>query len=239
MKKYIAILLTVLLLLHAAAAAFALDGVDYPVYDGSEQQDNALGGSFGDESILLKFDETDDYSYCKNGYIQACFFAFDAEEKYYIEMYLLLPENVEAGTILNPETAFLSGMNDCSLTLFEVDENDDSVTYYAGQLAGNAMPSNSSFSVSIDNVVRAFGSVSASGTLSAELCRFDGDQATDETLKITSAFFNFTLPTGNEAPDPLPGEQDGKSDDPLDLPEFFRSLDPVPAFTLPPDYRKI
>lgn len=237
MKRTFAVLLSVLLLL--TASAYALDGVGYPSFDGSVQQDDTLGGSIGDESILLEFDGTADYSYSINEYIQVCFFAFDAEEKYYLELYLMLPESIEDGTVLNPETAFAAGAGDCSITLYEVDENDDSVTYYAGQLLGSAMPASSSFSIAVDNVVRAFGAVSVSGTLNAELCRFDGGQPSNETLKISDARFNFTLSVGNTAPDPQPGEPDDRSDESQELPEFFRSLDPAPAFTLPPDYRKI
>lgn len=219
MKKIAAILLALMLLVLPASA---MNGAGYPAYEGGNVQ-NALGGSFGSENLKLEFDASADYSYLRDGYIQGCFFAFDASEAYYLELYLLLPEKMQAGDVLTPASCFADRADSCSISLFEVDENNNEQAWFAGQLLGEAYPQNSNFSIAIDRAEYGKDSVSVSGTIAAELCRIAGEMPADEVMTL-NASFDFELPLNA-----------GAENEKTEQPKAEHSL-PAPKFTLPPDY---
>lgn len=216
MKK-IAVFLLVFVL--SLSSAFAMSGVNYPQYDGVPKE-NSFGGQFGSDAFLLEFDSAADYSYRNNGYLQSCFFAFDESGDYYLEMYLLLPEALQSGDSITPQSAFAAGLDNCSVTLFEVDEDNNERTWFAGQLLGSAYPENSAFTINIAQADYTQSSLHISGSISASLCLLKDGSPSEESLSL-SADFDFTLPLSNEAS----GQTTPESQSPV----------PAPAFTLPPD----
>lgn len=215
MKKLAAILLALMLMVSSATA---MKGAGYPAFDGTLKE-NSLGGQFGEDSLLLEFDPGAEYSYLRDGYIQGCFFTFDEAEEYYLELYLLLPEEVKSGDMITPESAFSAGASSCSITLFEVDEDNNETAWFAGQLLGSAYPENSGYTITIDRADYSEENVAVSGSIDASLCRLEGDLPSAEFMQMT-AQFSFVLPLGN-APEAQPAPKAEK---------------PAPAFTLPPDY---
>lgn len=185
MKKLSAILLT--LLLMCAPCALALSGAGYPAYDGAELPDNSLGASFDGESLLLDFDPDPEYSNRMDGSLQLSFYAYDASEKYCLEMYLLLPENPSVG---EPSSA--------SLYLYEGD-GDSETLYLAARENGAALPEGSSLQLNLEQLDVGADAISGSGTLEATLFAYKNDLPTGEVLVLQNARFRFTLPL-NPAP---------------------------------------
>ena len=217
MKKLALILLALAMLV---TPAFALKGEGYPEFGGTIKN-NSLGGQFGEENLELMFDSGSEYSYVRDGYIQGCFFAFDEAEEYYLELYLLLPEKLNAGEVLTPESSFKSHADGCSITLFEVDESNAEEAWFAGQLLGEAYPKSSDFAISIDECVYTNDSVAISGKIEAQLCQLENDLPSADVMAV-NAQFSFTLPLGNAPAAKTPVQPESK---PI-----------VPAFTLPPDH---
>lgn len=264
--KRIAVLLPVLLLL-LGTCAFALNGADYPAWDGASPAQNSICGDFGGSRLRLEFDPSAQYSNISAGTLQACFFAFDAAEENYLEMYLQMPDDVAAGDVLTSE----KGIALTSVTLYEVAESFEDI-YFAGQFAGLAYPQGSSYEIRIEEANRGADKLSVRGSLNAVLYKFDAnDRPTGEIFRLSGVQFHFEMSLGGTAAPPAaPGAS--AMPDPTAAPEasavpensvapeassgpvftlppqlvpYFATptprptMDPHPAFTLPPDYRVI
>ena len=216
MKKITAILLCIALLM---GHALAFQGKNYPRNDASQPLTNGISGSFAGENILLEFDSKPECSNIADGLIQACFFAFDEAEKYYLELYLMLPETIAAGDIITEKDLAGSG---ASITLYEVAEDNSETMWYSGQVLGLAYPEDTGFEIRISEMEKA-ASLSMRGSLNAELARFEGSFPTREKIALTGLEFAFTLPLNGAS---IPSQ-------PEDSPAA------IPAFTLPPDYAVI
>jgi hypothetical protein len=245
MRKWTAILTALVFLL--STSAFGFSGTDYPLWDGASSPANSLHGNIGGQNLLLKLDETAEYSNVADGMAQICFFAFDKAEQNYLEMYLLLPEGAAAGDVFS---AASSGMS--SISLYEVSKTGDDL-YFSGQVSGFAYPSNSSFELSIDFAERSDSALTMRGSLEGTLVKFKENSPTEETLVLSGVKFDFTLPMNaahapkaSPAPEvpvlPSPSAEPQQSPMPQ-LPVPFTvpkapqaTLDPHPAFTLPPNY---
>ena len=237
MKRFAALLTAFLLLLSTPAMAFT--GVDYPVWDGASSPDDAFCAKFGDELIALTFDPSEEYSTLADGIIQVCFFAYDGADDYFLEAYLLMPQDVASGDVL------ASGRGlDCSIYLYETNAQSEAF-YYAGDLIPG-FASNSSFEINIETVETTQSSITMRGQLTAQLSRYDsGASGQDELLTIRDARFHFTLPL-NEAsftPAPthvpdfsIPGQPGSASPAESDAPPPGSV---APNFTLPPNYISI
>jgi len=216
MKK---ILIAVLALMLCMPGAFALRGSGYPAYDGSSPPNNFIGGLIDGQSIRLDFDNTVEYSYIGDGYLQACFFSFDQTKNTYFELYLLRPSSIAADTTLTPQTE-PEGSRTC-VSAFEI-TGQQITEYFAGQDRGAAYPQNTSYTVCIHDVQALDEGVSISGSLDAVLGNFVNATPTGKTLAMTGLKFHFVLPFGNDK-----NVQSNAGGQPAPA---------VPAFTLPPDY---
>lgn len=239
MKKLAAILTALALLL--SMSAFALNGTDYPIWDGVSTPKNSLYGNIGEQNLIMELDTTAEYSNVADGMAQICFFAFDKAEQNYLEMYILLPENAAAGDIFSPTSGGMS-----SISLYEVSKDNEEL-YFSGQISGFAYPSGSSFELCIESVQKSDVAFSMSGTLDGTLVKFKDNVPTEETFTLSGVKFDFTLPVGeNRAPQassepkapiqPMPSSVP-QLPAPTAAPKAVQpTMDPHPAFTLPPDY---
>ena len=227
MKRLAALLTAFILLLGTSALAFTGEG--YPSWDGATTPENALFGVFGGERIALGFDSSDDYSNLEDGIVQACFFAYDATNENFLEMYLLIPQDVQAGDVLT------SGQGlDCSIYLYETAVGSETF-YYAGDL-GNASTASSSFELTIESAETAGSLLTMRGHLHAELARYDTDASgRKEPLTISEAIFSFQLPLSEKPFLPAPSQEPGAFA-PNQPSATFPSLPDAPSFTLPPNY---
>lgn len=199
MKRLLGFLLCLVLLLQCGA--LALTGIDYPAWDGASPVRNALAGSIDGANIQLDFDASADYSMRGEGYLLACFFAYDAAQQNYIELYLMLPEDIAAGDVITPQTAARGAEYAC-VSLFEVYASGDETEYLSSQIADQAYPAGSSYSIAIESAQNAGDVISVSGKLDAILV---GDV---RTIALSGAQFHFELPTGgaSNAPQPTQAE---------------------------------
>lgn len=232
MKRFAALTLIVALLLSTFALAVA--GQGYPEWDGASEPDNALCASFDGTNIVLDFDPAQDFSNVADGLIQACFFAYDATEEHYLELYLLFPDSVQAGDAFT--SADGSGS---SVALYETAIAVED--FYCADERGS---DGSYFELKIDSAEVSDSGITMRGSLSATLVQYDeNDRPLRGGANIEGARFNFTLPLSGDpfAPAPTPEAGDSKEQSPFALPTLPSLPKPGdrPAFTLPPDYAEI
>lgn len=240
MKKRLFILIALILGLNACA--FALNGANYPSWNGEALPDHHLGGKLNDEMTLLEFDSSQEYSNLADGLIQACFFAFDESQNHYLELYLKIPENAAAGDRFNATDLAQAA----SITLYEVSSSEEDF-YFASQVLGIPYPSGSSYEIQIQQAEKSDAGISMRGTLNARLVRMNDAQPAEESLKLSNVSFHFTLPLGVSASSPtqtpaivpLPTQtpQAPESSSAPSQQTPLPTMDPHSAFTLPPDYR--
>lgn len=254
MKKISALILALSLLLGVCACAFT--GSGYPAWDGASAPQSGFCGVFGGEAIALDFDPDPTYSNVQEGSIMACFFAFDEKEQNYLELYLTLPEDAAPGDVFSSS----SPVDQNSISLYEVSQADEDL-YFAGSLLGTAYPAGTDYEIRIDSAERSGDSITLQGSLDAKLCKIKDSFITDDVLALEKALFRFTvqLSEGSE-PKAVPSARPEASQapqasvppfqlpqaTPTPQPKFSPSakapvytMDPHPAFTLPPDYRVI
>ena len=234
MKRFAALLTACILLLGASALAF--NGEGYPAWDGAAAPDNALFGAFGEERIALSFDSSDDYSNLEDGIVQACFFAYDKANENFLEMYLLIPQDVQAGDVLTSSQGL-----DCSIYLYETAVGSETF-YYAGDL-GNGSTAGSSFELTIESAETTGTTLAMRGRLHAELAHYDSDASgRKESLTISEALFSFQLPLNENPFLPAPSQEPDaiEPNQPSatfpSLPDAPRAGGGTPSFTLPPNY---
>lgn len=226
MKRFAALLIVLLLLLNAPA--LALDGKGYPAWDGMTMPDNGLYGAFGEDYISLSFDPAAEYSNVLDGLIQACFFAYDATEQTYIEMYLMIPQDVVSGDILRSDDG-----GDSAIYLYETAIGSENF-YYAGDPGAKRAEDAGSFEMTIESVESSAAAITMRGKLTAQLCRYDSDALSQEFLNLREAHFSFTLPLTGSAFAPAPTQEPNFSFP--NLPDAQAPDAGTPAFTLPPYY---
>ena len=249
MKKIAVILMIVMLL--QASCALAFSGSGYPAWDGASTPGEGFGGKFGEDALQLEFDPDPVYSNVAEGLITACFFAFDAAEQNYLELFLVLPETISAGSVYSS-----SDPGDISsVSLYEVFMEGETL-YFAGQLMNVPYPGGTDYEICIDSAVQEGSSLKVSGRLSATLCKIEDSYITGDFLSVTDAAFQFTLALEEGPAQSMPSQapsQPEESQAPIQpkstqAPEPEKSpapkfpsytMDPHPAFTLPPDYRVI
>jgi len=221
MKKILAAVLCIALL---CGHALAFQGKNYPKNETAKTPVNGVSGSFAGENFQLEFDAAPECSNLADGLIQACFFAFDEAEEFYLELYLMLPETISAGSTIRDTDMAGSG---ASVTLYEVAQDNSETIWYTGQVLGIAYPEDTGFEIHISEMEKSDSHLSMRGTLNAELARFERDFPTRDKISLTGLDFSFTLPL-NGAVLPDSGAAAGEG-----IPAI------VPAFTLPPNYAVI
>lgn len=198
MKYVISVLLCAALV---CGAAFALIGEGYPAFNGTDSVVNAIGGSIASQELLLPFDPTPEHSYVANGYIQACFYSYDAKEENYAELYLFLPDTIKAGDVLTDRDA---GAEYTCVGLYEVFPDGSETECLAGQMSGMTYPVGSGYEIRIESVEMNGSTAAIRGKVTAQLVSTDSTRA--ETAAI-DAEFNFSMDM-NQTPttqDPAPG----------------------------------
>lgn len=227
MKKIAAALTALALLLSAFALAF--EGAGYPGWDGVTAPENGLNATFGMDRISLSFDPSADFSNVLDGTVQACFFAYDASEEHYLELYLLLPQDAAPGDV------FQSGDGkNCAIFLYETSLSGETF-YYAGSEDADG----SSYALSLDAVERDATMLGMGGSFSARLCRYSADRPTQDFLTVSEASFRFVLPL-NSLPSPTQAPGGGapslpEATDPPFPGEPEASVAPFPAFPSEPE----
>ena len=242
MKRFTTLLIVLALLLSASALAFRGEG--YPGWDGAVTPSSGLCGTFDGEGITLSFDPSGEFSNLADGLVQACFFAYDASNENYLELYLLIPADLQPGDVLASGDG-----QDCSIYLYETVAGSETF-YYAGNL-GDSFAAASSFEIDIDQAESVGAAIHMRGRLQAQMIRYDGADSNEAArLRIDGALFDFSLPLSENTFSPSPS-QEADPDAPSPtipilpnttfpaIPEKPGAQSGAPAFTLPPDYISI
>jgi len=191
--------------------------------------DNFLNLTMRGKSVELEFDPDPEYSLREGGFVQASFFSYDTEDSLY-EVYLIFPENVQSGSIVNPASCLQSGDDESCVLLLVSTENSE-LYAAAGQMSGAAYPEGADYAIRFTDVSRNGTRFTYAGTVSATLIALDENYNPTETIDDFSASFRFTMDFSNVSPDTPQDEEAPYS--PYVIPQ-------APAFLVtPPDAQKI
>lgn len=226
MRKIFACLLA-LMLLYTPAMAF--EGTGYPPWDGAAPAKDAACGSFDGEQLYLEFDPAPDFSSAEGGIAQICFYAHSADQRHYLELYLILPTSLKAGDVISEANMMAEP---CSITLYEVLPVGERA-YFASQFYGMPYPEGSSFELKIDTAQSTQAGFSLRGSLNAVLMGIKNDVPTGKTIVLENIAFDFSLPADGSADGMNPSPFSGMPADPAP------SIEAAPKFTLPPDHIRL
>lgn len=243
MKKKLTALLCAMLI---GCGALAESAVPTPTPAPEASEEAQTGGSMSvtlnGEALTLNFDPDPQYSICRDGYIQASFYAYGEGDLLY-ELYLTFPQDVLSGETLTPDNRMLAADVYSGVYLYVSTASTD-VCSAATQYLTGAYPEGSSYALTFDSVAQN-GSVSSfAGTLSAKLVEFDQSYTPTGTVNDFSATFGFSmdLSGGSALPEPrqpeaseAPSSPDAAPEDesPYPLPEgAYKQYPPTPPSQL-------
>lgn len=195
MKKMLSALLCALLIGLCAFAESPAATMPAPQDPSTGSMDLTLNG----ETLQLNFDPDPQYSICKDGYIQASFYAETADDLLY-ELYLTFPQSVSSGEEVTPDSCIKSGNIGCGLMLFISDDAGMDVCSAATQTLTGAYPEGSSYVIRFANVAADASAYTFEGSLEASLVEVDEQFYATSTINVCSASFRFTMETSAAAP---------------------------------------
>lgn len=237
MKKSLVLLLCLMLVLPVCGAEsqspFRLFPTPTPDFDLPDETPPAFetpapaigetGGSLRlsvlDKVLTLDFDDDPLYSMLDDGYIQASFYAYDAEDTLY-ELYLLFPDNVSTGSVVDIQSSLSAGMLDCGIMLY-VSGQTTELYAVAAQNESGAYPSDSDYAITFTEVSRSGSRLTFSGTAKATLVALDDLYNPLYPVENLTASFHFTMNAGETS-----------------TPSFDTAPN-LPSLIAPPDAKKI
>lgn len=236
MKKIFAIIMCLVLTLplsFASATEAPVFPFDFPGEDGRGDAGSASSVSeavlvnVNGRSIMLGFDPASDFSYVRDGLVQASFYAYGPDGQYLYELYMTFPETVAAGTVFTPDQALEAGKIDCCVVMLISTQNTEDL-YVAAQYNDGPYPPGTGYTIRFDDITDTDGGRRYSGSVSATMAGEDINGAViSEKLTITEAPFSFTLPGTDVSVQPHADA----------VPEPFAT--PVPTATPRPDMFRI
>lgn len=236
MKKMLSALLCVMLIGFCAFAESPI--LPTPAPSSAAQEQTAADGmdlTINGETLRLNFDPDPKYSICKDGYVQASFYAETADGLLY-ELYLTFPQAVKSGETVTPDSCIQSGDLGSGLMLFVSDDAGMDVCSAATQTLAGTYPEGSSYAVRFTSAAANDSVYTFEGDLEASLVEVDERFYATSTINTCSAAFRFTMdvsaaaqsegnsvaPESSETPAP---SQPGTSESPNSTPK----VDPTPA----------
>ncbi len=233
MKRKLTALLCVMLL-GCSAMAEASAPTPTPAPDISEaiQSSGSMSVTLNGETMTMEFDPNPLYSICRDGYVQASFFAYGANDLLY-ELYLTFPQDVQSGQTISPESSLMQVDILSGLYLYTSTSSSE-ICSAATQYLTGAYPEGSSYSISFSSV-SSEGTVSFfEGTIDAKLIQMDQNYNPTSTIDEFSASFSFSMDLGTADAQPEPRQpeaseepaapEDAPQDEfPYPLPEEFKN----------------
>ena len=177
----------------------------------------------GGRQLTLAFDPSQQFSNVTGGTVQASFYTYLDGSKDLYELYLIFPQDVHPGTVIDPEYARKYAPN-TSVVLI-VTTQADANYYFAGQAENTDA---TDYTIAFDGVEDTAAGRTYSGTLSASLIGMSTDFETEiPPISIDGARFSFTMPANAEAPgettppedaDPFGSDEENPFDVPVPAP---------------------
>lgn len=204
MKKKLIALLCALSLLGCARAETA--PLPTPVPEATTEPSAAQTAAEGQMTIALdgapltlEFDPDPLFSVCRDGYIQASFFAYDESDMLY-ELYMTFPQNVQSGGSVTAESSLTGGYIASGLMLY-ISSSASETCAGATQYLTGPYPAGSSYEirfseVSVDGTKHTFA-----GSAEAKLVQIDENYNPTSVVNDFSAEFRFTMNIGAALPE--------------------------------------
>ena len=252
MKKMLAAMLCVLILIAPASLAETFpafptptpDMPDFQIPDFSAPESteeplpfqipapdsSAAAGSMrfndGSNTVVLDFDPDPAFSIHENGYIQASFYGYSADDSLY-ELYMIYPDTVTAGDVVSSESSAAQGDPNPCIMLYITDRTDETYAVAAQDELG-VYPEESHYSIQFSEVTVAGSFCTFAGTLEATLVALDDNYNSLYSMEGIAADFRFTMELGDSSGgfSPTPSQPEA------DLPR-------LPGLVTPPDAQKI
>lgn len=252
MKKLLSALLCAVLIGSCAAAETNVFPTPTPEISPSPSaapvsQADAGGMDFtiNDKSLRLDFDPDPEYSICKDGFVQASFYATDTDGLLY-ELYVTFPQTVKTGEKITPESSIAAGSIASGIMLFVSDDHGMDVCSAATQYLTGAYPAGSAYDVSFSDVTANGSEYTFKGTLVGRLVEVDKNFYATSTINECSGEFSFTMdlssaeapekdrsaPGADETPTPEASETPAQEGEATPSPESEAT--PLPKKTYPP-----
>ncbi len=167
---------------------------------GSEQEGMTV--QVNGETVRLIYDSSPMYSSVQGGLVQASYYAYGADGDTMYLMYVIFPETANAGMVITPEYAAMTG-EECSV-VFIISTSEREQYYFSSVAEGLVYPTDSNFTIAIDSVEGGAGGTTYAGRLSATLRCLELSGDADAALSIPETPFRFTV-GGGRAPEAVPG----------------------------------
>lgn len=229
MKKIISVLISLVFIL-SLTGALASQTPEFPFgFPGEDDRgtpspsiSEAIQVNIHGRSVILDFDPSAEFSYIKNGLVQASFYSYSADGQYLYEVYLTFPDSVSSGTVFGTEAALEAGLDECCAALLISTENTEDY-YLAAQYGEGAYPEGTSYTMRFDSVSSVSGGTLYTGTLTATMVGADiNNVPIAEKLVLTDAPFSFTLANGATAPKPYGDAVPSPIPTPTARPDMYR-----------------
>lgn len=226
MKKIIFMIICLALILNFPGA-LASQFPDFPFEIPGEEDrtepssvSEAIQIHVNGQTQMLNFDPSAEFSYARNGLVQASFYAYSPEGKYLYEVYMTFPETVSSGTVFTTDNALQAGLEDCCIA-FLISTQTTEDYYLAAQHGQDAYPEGTSYAIRFDSVSSTSSGTVYSGALTATMVGMDiNNVPIAQKFIFSEAPFSFTLPSGMIGN--LPGEIPMPSPVPTVRPDMFR-----------------
>lgn len=152
------------------------------------------------KNTRLAFDPDPEFSICKDGYVQASFYADETGGMLY-ELYVTFPQSVKSGDEVTPESCMQSGAIASGLMLFVTDGSGKETCCAATQYLTGPYPEGAGYSIHFTDV-SAEGSVHTfEGSLTGKLVEVDERFYATSNISECSATFRFTMDLSAAASD--------------------------------------
>ncbi len=156
---------------------------------------------FNGQHLTLMFDRSEQFSHVSGGTVQASFYTYlDGSDDLY-ELYMIFPQDVQAGTTVDPAYARQHAADTVVMLIVTTKAG---VGYY---FAGKADATDATdYAMTFETVSDTDAGRTYSGTLSASMVGLAEDFDTELTpVSIQNARFSFTMPMqGGDAPEEFP-----------------------------------
>lgn len=196
-RKLTALLCAMLIGCGALAESPAPTPTPEPKIADSVQAGGSMSVTLNGEAITLQFDPDPLYSICRDGYVQASFYAY-AESDLLYELYLTFPQDVRSGETVTPESNLLQADIFSGLYLYVSTSSSETCSAATQYLTG-AYPEGSSYAISFNEVSASESVVSFAGMVEAKLVQLDQNYNPTSALDDFSAAFSFSMDLDSES----------------------------------------
>ena len=188
MKRLAALTLALFLMMSAALSEGVREAIELTM-DG--------------QSMRLNFDAAPEFSVVAEGKAQASFYTYSEDATRLYELTMMFPADVQSGDVI--DTAYARSHSPDYSVVAIITRGTNATYYFAGVMNGAAIPDESAFAITFDDVTWSDSGATYTGHLTARLQQMDlGGRPGGQVMTIEGAPFSFTMPSVNQrTPEPI------------------------------------